>query len=63
MYRIFQKLIQIPLFSRREVRLKISKVSNRLKTLIVRNKRQWQWPDSFYLRSDPRKPGRGTEQG
>lgn len=33
MYCIFQKLIQIPLFSRREIRLKISKVSDRLKTL------------------------------
>lgn len=39
MYRIFQKLIQIPLFSRTEVRLKISKVSDRFKTLIVRNRK------------------------
>ena len=39
MYHIFQKLIQSPLFSWREVRLKISKVSYRFKTLIVRNRK------------------------
>lgn len=37
MYITFQKLIQRPLFSRMHVRLKIPKVSDKFKVLIVRN--------------------------
>lgn len=61
MYHIFQKLIQSQLlFSRKEVRLKISKASDWFQTLIVRNRKgYWQWLYS----SDPLKPLRETEQG
>lgn len=37
MYITFQKVIQRPLFSRMDVRLKIPKVSDKFKVLIVRN--------------------------
>lgn len=60
MYHILQNLIQGPLFSRREVRLKISKVSDWFKTLRVRNRKgYWQ---RLYS-SDALKPLRETEQG
>lgn len=62
MYRIFRKLIQIPLFSKREVRLKISKVSNRFKTLIRKRKDTDSGQKAFIYALIPTSPTEGLNK-
>lgn len=62
MYRIFRELIQIPLFSKREVRLKISKVSNRFKTLIRKRKDTDSGQTAFTYALIPTSPTEGPNQ-
>lgn len=62
MYRIFWKLIQIPLFSKREVRLKVSKVSNRFKTLIRKGKNTDSGQTVFTYALIPTSPREGPNK-